>query len=223
MLHVTKSHVAIPHIYRFSPFHSCYIHRSVFNSFTVLPLTLFLTPFMSQSCLSLLHSVSRSLRLSEVFLSAEPSLLVDRKLNTEIKRVCQFGWWCACTCMAISLFASWSSFVPFSLLPSGVSEMSLLTSSPFLDPRYLWCYSGATGEDKDGGSWSFLLLSCLLWTSVFLHPSSPPPPPPPSPLRPRSQVRLDSGWSHSWAHCRAARLSRSLHSCRWTWGPASAC
>lgn len=48
-------------------------------------------------------------------------------------------------------------------------------------------------------------------------------PPQSSPLRPRSPARLDSGWSRSWAHCRAARLSRSLHSSLWTWGPAIAC
>lgn len=43
------------------------------------------------------------------------------------------------------------------------------------------------------------------------------------PLRPKNLVRRDSGWSRSWARCRALRLSRSPHSCLWTWGPAGAC
>lgn len=42
-------------------------------------------------------------------------------------------------------------------------------------------------------------------------------------LTPRSQARLGSGLSHSWAHCRAARLSRNQHSCQWTWDPEVAC
>lgn len=65
--------------------------------------------------------------MHEVFLSAEPCLeVVDHKLNTERNGVCRFCWWCACTCMAVPLFASGLHLSP---LPptSDVSERSVMS------------------------------------------------------------------------------------------------
>lgn len=105
--------------------------------------------------------------------------------------------------------------------------LSCAPSSPFiilLSMMLLRNYRGGWGGRK--GTCPFIFFHSTfkpppLHFRVFFYPYSPPPPS--SPLTPRNLVRLGSGWSRSWARCRAARLSRSLHSCRWTWGPAGAC
>lgn len=43
------------------------------------------------------------------------------------------------------------------------------------------------------------------------------------PLTPRSRGRQGSGLFHSSVHCRDGQLSRSQHSCRWTWVPGAWC
>lgn len=42
-------------------------------------------------------------------------------------------------------------------------------------------------------------------------------------LTPRSRGRRGSGSFHSSVHCRDGQLSRSRHSCRWTWVPGAWC
>ena len=136
VLHITKSHVAIPHIYRFllgishtfHPQSKTFHPRVHWFSFTVL-----------------LHSLTSSPSLPSCFPSCSPSrftfciqrpsgagalsvcwnllAVVDHKLNTERKCVCQFCWWCACTCMAAPLLASLSALPP----PSDVSDRSVMS------------------------------------------------------------------------------------------------
>ena len=43
------------------------------------------------------------------------------------------------------------------------------------------------------------------------------------PLTPRSRGRQGSGSFHSSVRCRDGQLSRSQHSCRWTWVPGAWC
>lgn len=120
------------------------------------------------------HSVSYKKRA--LFLSGEPSLpLVDHKRNTERKCVGQFGWWCACTCLANPPFAS-GPLLPLRDVPER-SEMSIKLSArvsfhalhpPPSSSCYLWCYSGTTGEDGEGGREPVL-------SSSFTPPLSHPP------------------------------------------------
>lgn len=252
VLHITKSHVAIPHIYTsflgishtfhlqsktFRP----QVHWSIFllhcpSSSLQISLFFYLPLRVLSSCPSLLCCVSRGLQVQELFLSAD-SLSSSWSQTKHRKKMCLSVLLVVCMHMhgrSSVLFCS--SFVPCP--SSDVSECNVLVfpphvSFPALHPPppsscYLCCYSGTAGEGWEGNC--PLIFSPPLFK---LPPSSSRCPSsilsssksstPSTPLRPRSLVRLDSGWSHSWARCRAARQSRSLHSCRWTWGPGGAC
>lgn len=148
--------------------------------------------------------------------------------------------WCACTCMAAPLLAFRCSFIPSLSLSKECNVLGfsscLLTctpSSPFtvlLPMMLLRNHRGRMGREgncplifSQPVFKLHLSLPCCPSSILSSSSSSSPNRPSSTPLRPRSLVRLDSGWSHSWAHCRAVTLSRSLHSYRWTWDPASAC
>lgn len=152
VLDITASHVAIPHIYRL---HS--VSLTCFVSITKPPIPVPSSIFpLSPSLLIPVHDLcisftfpdpskpsslftfclQKTFRSPEVFLPAGPSLPVaNHKPNTERKRVCQFGWWCACTCMAAPPVASGHLLFPLPR-PSDVSERSFM-SSPHVYLRVL--------------------------------------------------------------------------------------
>lgn len=128
VLHVTKSHVAIPHIYRFllGVSNSRNPKPTVLHStdpFFLLSLTFFISmyfPFFQSIPFTLCRHVrpSHALHLEAFRCRRSFCLLhllaeVDHKLNTERKCVC---WWCACTCMAASLFGPVAPSSPLLLM-----------------------------------------------------------------------------------------------------------
>lgn len=199
VLHITTVHVTIAHIYRSllvisdtfcSPSQnllssSPLIHFPLSMSFyiPIYSISHFILPLLLtlSSYLSLSHSVSRGLKVQEVF--SFLSAVVDHKLNTERKCVRWFCWWCACTCMAALLLPIQSSFCPLSLLLQMSLERSvgscLLSSAPsspssvLLPMMLLRNYKGRMRREGNCVlSDSFLhLLKYPLYHLAFFHSS----------------------------------------------------
>lgn len=133
VLHITKSHVTIPHIYRFLlPTHSTRFLKTFhfLSQLTQFSLSLsFMISIYFQLFLSFFsfyfwlfqYIISSHILYPTAFRRALGFCLlnlwavVGHKINTEIKCVRWFSWWCACTCMAALLVSSGPSLP---LLPS---------------------------------------------------------------------------------------------------------
>lgn len=105
-----------------------------------------------------------------------------------------------------------SMFLRRTFCPAPVSTFLVLHPPLFLVLSKM-LHRNYSGEDEEGdklSSYTSVLhepLFILSFPLLLLHSC---------PFRPRSLVRLGSGWSRSSAHCKAVRLSRSLHSSQWT-------